>query len=1346
MNRLIRESSGKAAAQSESQHVMELDISHVKEYQNQIKEEYFPGDDQSEVIVINSDCDEEDESYELNTSDSCDEEMNDSEQQQDGHNNDIDVNGEFVPDFTKANSLSFAQLCRRFEMVYKQKLKGSKKQSTQTLVGCLLPDKMYLYLNGSSFFPLLRLMLPDLDTSRPHTGMQERTISVAWADALGFIKQSRPYQKLIHFNDPTIAGPSAAGDLSKVVFEIMKDRFPDKPSNTNIGQINDMLDELVTIKNPFKTSHDWRSSISGSLPLPKKKNMAHLRRKWTEKVISKGLSPLEHKWLVRILLQKLELGIGSKTILQFWRKYAIDLYKGNNNLKAVCTKLCDPSFIRSLQAEEERFKEANRGTYMESSVTKAELGNTISPMLSGRVLFSTAMKELTEIHRKAVKSFPKDDPRRNYLPITQPCFIAEVKLDGERIVCHVKEGAVTMQTRNSVWYSDLYCPSLGPPIRKALANWNVNVILDGEVLSWDNGKKEYVPFGTNRTVAQARKIYMEHHGLLEQRDLNLHAGESDKNTMSASAQHVLSDPSIGGNCWLKYVLFDIIYVDGPGAKELLATALRCEAESVSTGSIVHFSCFDRKKILFQLVDPIENHVEHVPSLVIRPDGKTASARDYFSSLNPITIAGYPASMLDSVNLVHKGDDIIPNRTALNEKLRGGHSDAELSLRRTEALDQFYTDIVINRGLEGLILKDLNSEYIIDRRYQWFKHKPDNEDYSDISDIDLVILGGFYGTGMGPAAFLNSFLLGCVDPENPESFFSFCKINGGGTSRKMLESVLTETGYHRQTIEKKYSTGKWFKEKDHDQRKHFPDFISKRSFQFHGNPDKVVIASKIYPDLWIHPEDSIIVTVKAAEIVVSSSFSAGITLRFPRISRVRMKNSADDKPSRHVESVDALHQRYREMMQIREGSGDISFQSGSPYKCGADRPSRRFLTVEESLKKKSTRPKRSQINDMITWKMPTVDRKQSSALDGLNFVVLEGTYVVDEIDEEEARQMEWWDSIKDIKTREDVMRFILAHSGSLMLTAEKSTNIVLGGSPEDARVIKHYEGLEAAMKDKIAPRNRKGMTVDEMVQIGGVIKWSFIFSVVNKFIKEIKDQVKADGEIQKIFPGEASIQKTHSHLLKPTRHDYLRASAVLLGSNDNVYGISLNEKLTLASFKRGLAEVQRTEGRDKRARGGPASVILPWQQAAMRFPLEHRWVFGTPQTKFWTWKQGSNDPTKTVVVYPDLFGEDLGLREDESDDSVRWASVDNDIGSITACLPLIRGMGAKVSAHLHKGVTHVLCNLVDSISVQCRDFDVTKFCNPKVARRIRTRLSMLHPNGENPVLFVSPEWARAKYDE
>ena len=131
--------------------------------------------------------------------------------------------------------------------------------------------------------------------------------------------------------------------------------------------------------------------------------------------------------------------------------------------------------------------------------------------------------------------------------------------------------------------------------------------------------------------------------------------------------------------------------------------------------------------------------------MIRPDGKAACADEYFSSTNPYMVAGYPVAMVDSVKVIF-ADGAIPNRATLNEQLRGGYSDAELSLRRTEALDQFYSDIVINQGLEGLIIKDLNSEYLIDKRYQWFKHKPDFENFSDISDLDLVVLGGFYGTG------------------------------------------------------------------------------------------------------------------------------------------------------------------------------------------------------------------------------------------------------------------------------------------------------------------------------------------------------------------------------------------------------------------------------------------------------------------------------------------------------------------------------------------------------------------------------------------------------------------------
>ena len=44
--------------------------------------------------------------------------------------------------------------------------------------------------------------------------------------------------------------------------------------------------------------------------------------------------------------------------------------------------------------------------------------------------------------------------------------------------------------------------------------------------------------------------------------------------------------------------------------------------------------------------------------------------------------------------------------------------------------------------------------------------------------------------------------------------------------------------------------------------------------------------KMKPDLWIRPEDSIVIEVKAAEISPSNSYAVNYTLRFPRVVRVR----------------------------------------------------------------------------------------------------------------------------------------------------------------------------------------------------------------------------------------------------------------------------------------------------------------------------------------------------------------------------------------------------------------------------------------------------------------------------
>ena len=101
-------------------------------------------------------------------------------------------------------------------------------------------------------------------------------------------------------------------------------------------------------------------------------------------------------------------------------------------------------------------------------------------------------------------------------------------------------------------------------IRKAVGDLNVDIILDGEVVSWDDSKKETIPFGDNRRVAKVRQKWMGRHGLLDPRDSNLHAGEEDVNVVDAATMSNWDKDKAeyekrqdeGSDVWLKYVIFD----------------------------------------------------------------------------------------------------------------------------------------------------------------------------------------------------------------------------------------------------------------------------------------------------------------------------------------------------------------------------------------------------------------------------------------------------------------------------------------------------------------------------------------------------------------------------------------------------------------------------------------------------------------------------------------------------------------------------------------------------------------------------------------------------------------------
>ena len=69
--------------------------------------------------------------------------------------------------------------------------------------------------------------------------------------------------------------------------------------------------------------------------------------------------------------------------------------------------------------------------------------------------------------------------------------------------------------------------------------------------------------------------------------------------------------------------------------------------------------------------------------------------------------------------------------------------------------------VLEQGLEGLVLKDANSAYEPGKRH-WLKVKKDYLNEGAMADTaDLVVLGGWYGTG-NKGGLVSVWLMGCYD--------------------------------------------------------------------------------------------------------------------------------------------------------------------------------------------------------------------------------------------------------------------------------------------------------------------------------------------------------------------------------------------------------------------------------------------------------------------------------------------------------------------------------------------------------------------------------------------------------
>ncbi|MCP9263895.1 DNA ligase [Dirofilaria immitis] len=167
---------------------------------------------------------------------------------------------------------------------------------------------------------------------------------------------------------------------------------------------------------------------------------------------------------------------------------------------------------------------------------------------------------------------------------------------------------------------------------------------------------------------------------------------------------------------------------------------------------------------------------------------------------------------------------------------------------------------IDEGLEGLVLKDLDTIYEPGKRH-WLKIKKDYLKGGDMADTaDLIVLGAFYGTG-NKGGTMSVFLMGVYDKEKQK----FCTVTkcGNGHDDATLDQINKELKPKMHQISRIYE----------------------------NLPEWIECSRSLVPDFIVaDPKESPVWEITGAEFSRSDNHTAsGISIRFPRVTKIR-----DDK--------------------------------------------------------------------------------------------------------------------------------------------------------------------------------------------------------------------------------------------------------------------------------------------------------------------------------------------------------------------------------------------------------------------------------------------------------------------
>jgi DNA ligase 4 len=288
-------------------------------------------------------------------------------------------------------------------------------------------------------------------------GLKEKALGKLLVQIMKIDKHSEDGFSLLNWKLPgQNVASRMAGDFAGRCYEVISKR----PMRTDVGdmtieEVNELLDELSAAA--------------------REENQRPILAKFYQR-----MNAAELMWLVRIILRQMKVGATERTFFNLWHPDAESLFNVSSSLRRVCWELHDPSI---------RLEGDERGI---------TLMQCFQPQL--------AQFQMHSFQRMVEKM---------QLTEEDPTFWIEEKLDGERMQLHMtSDPSVPGGRRFNFWsrkakdYTYLYGngfeddnSALTRHLKSAFRDGVENIILDGEMITWDPEHDAPVPFGTLKTAA-----------------------------------------------------------------------------------------------------------------------------------------------------------------------------------------------------------------------------------------------------------------------------------------------------------------------------------------------------------------------------------------------------------------------------------------------------------------------------------------------------------------------------------------------------------------------------------------------------------------------------------------------------------------------------------------------------------------------------------------------------------------------------------------------------------------------------------------------------------------------------